>query len=283
VTDANLVLGRLDPDYFLGGSVALHPELAEEAVARVGGEIGLDAIAAALALTRTADENMANAIRLIAVERGLDPRDFSLMAFGGAGPLHGRAVADRLDMRTVLIPPHPGLCSAFGVGIANARVDRARTFSARSWAVDLVRLADAERELRQLAVDELRASVGDVAASIVRRAALEAEHERQYGFALEGEPIELINLRATAYVEDAIAAPSAPPVADHDVQTRAVWFGEAPIEDCPVLMRESLAAGQTVEGPAVIQEPDSTTLVWPADVLRVLDSGVLELTIGGAT
>jgi N-methylhydantoinase A len=216
-------------------------------------------------------------------------------------------------MRTVLIPPHPGLCSAFGVGIANARVDRARTFSARSWAVDLVRLADAERELRQLAVDELRASVGDVAASIVRRAALryegqnfeleveipdhelddggwesllerfEAEHERQYGFALEGEPIELINLRATAYVEDAIAAPSAPPVADHDVQTRAVWFGEAPIEDCPVLMRESLAAGQTVEGPAVIQEPDSTTLVWPADVLRVLDSGVLELTIGGAT
>jgi N-methylhydantoinase A len=292
--------------------VPLHPELARETVARVGSEIGLDPVATALAITRTADENMANAIRLVAVERGLDTRDFALMAFGGAGPLQGRAVADRLDMDTVLVPPHPGLCSAFGVGIATASVDRARTFSARSGSVALDRLATAERTLRREAVDELATSVGKVDAQVIRRAALryegqnfeleveipdqeldaggweallvrfEAEHERHYGFSLPGEPVELINLRATAYVEEATAYPAAPAFVDHEPESRAVWFGDEPVEDCPVLMRESLHPGEVVSGPAVIQEPDSTTLVWPGDSVRVLASGTLELKIGAA-
>jgi N-methylhydantoinase A len=268
-------------------------------------------VATALAITRTADENMANAIRLIAVERGLDTRDFALMAFGGAGPLQGRAVADRLDMDTVLVPPHPGLCSAFGVGIATARVDRARTFSARSGSVDLDRLANAERELREEAVAELTASVGEVEAKVIRLAALRYEgqnfeleveipdqeldaggwqallerfgweHERQYGFSLPGEPVELINLRATAYVEEAPSHPGAPAFVDHEPAARSVWFGDGPVHDCPVLMRESLHPGELIAGPAVIQEPDSTTLVWPGDAVRVLQTGTLELKIGG--
>jgi N-methylhydantoinase A len=310
VTDANLVLGRLDPHYFLGGRVPLYANLAHDAVARVGVEIGLDPVATAIAITRTADENMANAIRLIAVERGLDTRDFALMAFGGAGPLQGRAVADRLDMDTVLVPPHPGLCSAFGVGIATARVDRARTFSARSGSVALDRLASAERELRDEAVAELEASVGRAEANVIRRAALryegqnfeleveipdqelnaggwfallarfESEHERHYGFSLPGEPIELINLRATAQVQDAPAYPAAPAFVDHEPAVRAVWFADDVVDDCPVLMRESLHPGEVLTGPAVIQEPDSTTLVWPGDTVRVLGTGTLELKIG---
>jgi N-methylhydantoinase A len=312
VTDANLLLRRLDPDYFLGGDVPLDADLAEGAIARVGRELGLDPVQTALAVIRTADENMANAIRLIAVERGVDTRDFALMAFGGAGPLQARAVADRLDMRTILIPPHPGLCSAFGVGIANARVDRARTFSARSGSVALDRLARAERDLRREALGELKASVGPAPATIVRRAALryegqnfeleveipeqelddggwealldrfQEEHERHYGFSLPGEPIELINLRVTAFVADAAAQPSAPAPVEREQQSRPVWFGETPVEDCPVILRASLAPGELLDGPAVIQEPDSTTLVWPGDVVRVLNSGILELTIGAA-
>jgi N-methylhydantoinase A/oxoprolinase/acetone carboxylase beta subunit len=108
------------------------------------------------------------------------------------------------------------------------------------------------------------------------------EHERHYGFSLPGEPIELINLRVTAFVADAAAQPSAPAPVEREQRSRPVWFGEAPVEDCPVILRSSLAAGELLDGPAVIQEPDSTTLVWPGDVVRVLDSGILELTIGAA-
>jgi N-methylhydantoinase A len=313
VTDANLVLGRLDPGYFLGGTVPLDAELAAESVARVGAEIDLDKAQAALAITRSADENMANAIRLVAVERGLDPREFALMAFGGAGPLHARAVAERLEMDTVLIPPHPGLCSAFGVAIATARVDRMKTFSARSGAVDLRRLAAAERELRTDAVLELAASVGDDAEPRITRGAamryegqnyeleveipdgelddggwqallerFEVEHERQYGFALPGEPVELINLRATAFLDEGSISSGRPEVHEQPASSRLVHFGDSAAVDCPVVMRDSLEAGRKLNGPMVVQEPDSTTLVWPGDELRVLDSGTLELRIGGA-
>ena len=103
---------------------------------------------AALAVLRTVDENMANAIRLIAVERGLDTRDFALIAFGGAGPLHARAVAERLGMTTVIVPPHPGLCSAFGAAIAEARVDRVQTLFTNSDSLDLAGLAEAIERLR---------------------------------------------------------------------------------------------------------------------------------------
>ena len=137
VTDANIVLGRLNPDHLLGGRMPLDAAAAKEALCRIGGQLGLDEIEAALAVVRTTDENMANAIRLIAVERGIDPRDYVLVAFGGAGPLHAREVAARLDIRTLLIPPHPGLCGAVGAMIAAPRVDRVRTYYARSAHLDI--------------------------------------------------------------------------------------------------------------------------------------------------
>src|SRR5262245_60405743 len=174
---------------------------------------------------------MANAIRLIAVERGLDPRDFALIAFGGAGPLHARAVAERLDIPTVLVPPHPGLCSALGAAIAQARVDRVQTVYARSDAVDLASVSATEHALRESTIADLRRNV-DVDEPEVRRSAdlryagqnyelevplpdgdlaagwpallerFAADHERQYGFSLPGEAIELINVRITALRPD---------------------------------------------------------------------------------
>jgi len=312
VTDANLVLGRLDPDFFLGGAMALDVEAARDALARLGEALSLSAEAAALAVIRTVDENMANAIRLIAVERGLDARDFALIAFGGAGPLHARAVAERLGMTTVIVPPHPGLCSAFGAAIAEARVDRVQTFFTRSEDVDIGALAATLARLRDSAVAELRLSV-EANAPEVRssadlryagqnyelevplpeeafgRGAWEAllrrfaeAHARQYGFDLPGEPVELINLRVTAL------KPEAPREfrdlsmgADRPIVKRPVWFDSAAAIACPVRHRAGLEAGIPLSGPAVIVETDSTTLLHPGDRLELGRAGILRLSLGG--
>jgi N-methylhydantoinase A len=310
LTDANLTLGRLDPGYFLGGAMSLDADAAREAVAGLGNAIGLSAEATALAAVRTADENMANAIRLIAVERGLDPRDFALVAFGGAGPLHARAVAERLDMPTVLVPPHPGLCSALGAAISQARVDRVRTHYVHSARVRIDELARAERRLHDDTIAELRRNV-DADEVDVRRSAdlryagqnyelevplpdgelddegwhallarFEAGHERQYGLRLPGEAIELINLRVTALRPETPVQLSAATGSGAEPTRRDVWFdANSPVE-CPIYRRESLAPGTELEGPAIVEEPDSTTLVFEGDRLVVQGSGVLALTIG---
>ncbi len=312
LTDANLTLGRLDSDYFLGGAMSLDPDAAREALAGLGDALGLSTEAAALAAVRTADENMANAIRLIAVERGLDPRDFALIAFGGAGPLHARAVAERLDMPTVLVPPHPGLCSAFGAAITQARVDRVQTYYVHSSRVRIAELSLAERRLHDDAIAELLRNV-DVDEVQVRRSAdlryagqnyelevplpdgdldderwqallarFEEEHDRQYGFRLPGEAIEMINLRVTALRPEEPVRLAAGGGSEAEPARREVWFhGDGPV-DCPIHRRESLAPGTDLEGPAIIEEPDSTTLVFEGDRLLVHPSGVLVLTIGAA-
>jgi N-methylhydantoinase A len=309
LTDANLTLGRLDAAYFLGGTMALDLEAARGAYASLGEGLGLVPEAAAEAAVRTADENMANAIRLIAVERGIDPRDFALIAFGGAGPLHARAVAERLEIPAVLIPPHPGLCSALGAAIAQARVDRVQTTYARSDAVDLAAVALAERRLRDAAVDELRRNVevdepvlhrsGDLRyagqnyevtvelpdgdldvgwSGLLERFA--AEHERQYGFSLPGEAIELINLRITALRPEPPVPLVAGPQDEVPERSRPVWFDPREPVECRIVRRAALRPGDEIEGPVVIEEPDSTTLVFPGDRLAVHESGVLVLTIG---
>jgi N-methylhydantoinase A len=311
LTDANLTLGRLNASYFLGGAMTLDAGAAAEALGALGGSVGLTAEAAALAAVRTADENMANEIRLIAVERGLDPRDFALIAFGGAGPLHARAVAERLGMPTVVVPPHPGLCSAFGCAITEARVDRAQTCFARSDITDPDRVAAAARRLEERAVADLRRSVS-VDEPLLRRSAdmryagqnyeleillpagdleqgfdelleqFEREHERQYGFRLEGEVIEIINLRVTALRPELpfqLAAPD-PATAPAPAELRWVWFdADGPVE-CPIFRRQELAVATRLVGPAVIEEVDSTTLVFPGDALEIQPAGSLVLAIG---
>ena len=149
VTDANVVLGRLDPDYFLGGEMTLDAARAHEAVAALGATLGLTAVETARAILETAAENMADAIRLMTVERGIDHRDYALIAFGGAGPLHAVDVAAPLEMKKVVVPPHPGLCSALGTLLTDLRVDRARTVNHRSDSADLDVLNGQLRALAQ--------------------------------------------------------------------------------------------------------------------------------------
>ncbi len=258
---------------------------------------------------RTTDENMANAIRLIAVERGIDPRTQALIAFGGAGPVHARSVAERLGIATVLIPPHAGLCAAVGAMIAQARVDRVRTCYARSDQVDIAALAELERELRHEAVADLRRTAADAEPRLERVAAMRYEgqnyelevtladgdldeagwagllrrfeeaHERQFGFALPGEPAELINLRVTATHPEARPALRRPDGDNRRDGERPVWFGARGPTSCPIVPREHLAAGHRLTGPAIIEEIDSTTVVFPGDTVTVDDSGVLALRI----
>ena len=307
LTDANLVLGRLSGDYFLGGRMDLDPEAALDTYARLGERLQLDAREAARAALMIADEEMANAIRLVGVEGGLDPRDFALVAFGGAGPLHARSVAARLGIGTLLIPPAPGLCSAFGALIAPPRVDRVQTYYASSESLDENALFGAVERVSAEAVEALRASVEAPQPIVERFASLRylgqnfelevaigdsdrwpdlrrrfgLEHERQYGFDLPGEPIEVINLRATARRDEAeLPTRSTVEEVSERAGSRSVWIDARSPVECPVVRRSTLSPGSELVGPAVIEESDSTTIVHPGDRVVVDASGALLISLG---
>ena len=136
VTDANLTLGRLNPEFFLGGKMKLDAQRAHAGLASLGSELQLSAVEAAQAVIDMANENMANAIRLVSIERGLDPRDFSMVAFGGAGPLHAGGIVEKMGMTRIVIPLFPGLCSAFGAALADFQVDKVWSTNYRSDSID---------------------------------------------------------------------------------------------------------------------------------------------------
>jgi len=313
LTDSNLMLGRLDPDYFLGGRMRLHPSPAEEAVAALAARVGMAPVECAAAAVEIANENMANEIRLLAVEMGYDVRDFALVAFGGAGPLHGCAVARLLGMPRVLVPPHPGLCSAFGALIADWRVDKVRTSVMSSGAIVPERITAMIDEMTASALEELRAQGfhgrpviyravdmryagqnyerevpipdGEITAALIEALFNQFAqlHETHYGFSLSGEAVELITFRVTA-----LGFPE--PVDPHwetgvgpakPVAVRRLFFRKAGWIDCPVFRRHKLAAGQELPGPALVEEEDSTTLVPPGDHARVLPGGLIMITLGG--
>ncbi len=310
LTDANLVLGRLDADTFLGGRMTLDTDAAIRAFSALGSRLGgMSAQDAALAATRIADESLANAVRLVAVDRGLDPREFAIMAFGGAGPLHACEVARRMDITTVVVPPGPGLCSAFGALVAPARVDRVRTVSVHSsGGVD--RLERADSELQALALADLAASLATGVPRVERFASMryagqnfnldvrlpdlswrdggwsclleefEREHKAKYGFALEGEPIEVIQLRVTARADEPYRPMQRVPGASRPDRHRLVWFTNDQPQDCRIVWRSTLVQGEIIVGPAIIEEEDSTTLVGPDDVAHVDRGDILRIEIG---
>jgi len=309
VTDANLVLGRLDPDTFLGGRLQLDKTRARESLTRLGKRLGLDAVAAAEAVIEISNEGMANTIRRVAVERGVDPRDFELVAFGGAGPLHAAEIAASLGLAGVVVPPHPGLASAFGTLLADRRVDRRWTHYARSDAVDVAAVNAHLDTMERDACDALQAEgfAGEptVERSLSMRyagqnyerevplpegavddtmiaAALNAFHERHhdvYGYSFPGETIELIHANVTALGAGAQPAPRQLPAGllPEPRELREVRFGGIGSHVTAVYRREELPAGASVQGPAVIEELDSTTLVPPGQELHVLENGILRI------
>lgn len=313
VTDANLVLGRLNPGYFLGGKMKLSPALAERAIERLSAGTGQSARQTAQAMLDVVNDNMASTIRLITVEKGIDPRGFALIAFGGAGPLHACSVARELQIPTAIVPLYPGQCSAFGTLIADVRIDRVWTHDYRSDRLDVDALvsafdamvADARqslnrsgfegepviqryislRYLEQNYEEDILLVDGPITEATLRQAydGFHRRHELFYGYSFPEETLELVHFKVTALG----SAPSIQlPTLDEDgvavpTETRPVYLGdpEHPVP-CPVYQRRELKANATLAGPAIIEEEASTTLVEADFTLRVDSYGNLILTQG---
>jgi len=287
VTDANLLLGYLSSENELAGGVALDRDAAERAVQTLAEELGLELIACAEGIIRVANAEMVRALRVITVERGVDPRRYALLAFGGAGPLHAAAIADELGIRTIVCPRASGVLAALGLIVSPRRRDAQRTvlLSGDALNAETVRATveelgdDARRALGEpdaelSAVFELRyrgqafelAIPAGVAPSPDElREAFEAEHEERYGYHDPAQELELVTVRVAATLAGAepdltMAAgdESAPPGPKHT--RRGVLRGE-PLE--LHLFPGAPAPGTQIEGPAVVELPEATLLIPP--------------------
>jgi N-methylhydantoinase A len=310
VTDANLVLGRLDPDYFLGGAMRLDRDRADQAIERdVARPLGLSITDAALGVLKVVDASMAAAIRLATVERGRDPRHFTLVAFGGAGPMHAAAVARLLGIPRVLVPPSPGVLCALGLLVADVRTELSRTAlrstdrttpselaaifadlesRAAEWAsrgglamkqLTLARSIEMRyaRQNHELAVEAGRRLTPTDLARRFHRA-----HRRAFGYASPDEPTELVTFRVAVTLP--VARPAivaSPEPGDASRGSRPVYFESTKgFVETPVLERVRLAPGYSIIGPAVIEQIDCTTVVEPGQTTAVDAHGNLVIAIG---
>lgn len=306
MTDANLVLGRIGAQSFLGGEMRLDEAAARIAIeARVAtplgfsGEAGLEETAQGILALGAM--TMAGAIKQVTIERGLDPRDFTLFAFGGGGPLHAAQIARELNIPWVIIPPEPGIFSALGMILADARVDETRTFlrdlapesladiEAVFTAMEEHMRSQLDRELAspQITFDRqadmrfhgqrhtLRTPLGAASDLGSFRRAFEANYERKYGHVEANAPIEFVSLVLTGYAQmERPKLEGLRPVTDGaDVPPaakRPVYFGDALSRvETPVLRRGRLPIGYRAAGPAVIEEYGSTTIVGPGDTFEI--------------
>jgi N-methylhydantoinase A len=294
VTDANLHLGYLEDGAQLGGEVTLRAPRAERALAQTGSDLGLDALDTALGVIRVANAEMVRALRVISVERGLDPRDFALVAFGGAGGMHACALAEELDMGTVLVPKAGGVLSALGLAISDLRRDDVRPWHADLGAVDPDELDGAFAQLERAAGAELdsprfrrRADVryrrqsfeltvdADDLDALAER--FHAAHEQRYGYRVEEEAIELVNLRLITTV-----AVDKPPLREDAVdeaspagRRRANFDGDWTEVD--VHERAALGRDSRVVGPAIVEFAEATCVVRPGWEGAVDEAGTLVL------
>ncbi len=300
VTDANLLLGRVSAANFLGGRMRLDREAAWDAAARLGQKLGLEPLEVAEGVIRVANARMEQAIRVISIERGFDPRAFTLVPFGGAGPMHALEMAAALHIPRVLIPRYPGVLSALGLTLADLVKDYSRTVM---WAMDDVRAEDLAQGFAPL-LDQARADLraegfGDEAIRLERAldlrykgqsfeltvplaaydpaAAVHAfykAHRRRYGYAREGEPVQLVNLRVTARgLRPAPPMPRYSPASSSDpasaqVGRTALRF-QGQTYDAGIYQRARLQPGHRLAGPALIVQEDATTVAPPGWIGRV--------------
>jgi N-methylhydantoinase A len=307
VTDANLFLGRLDPGYFLGGRITLDTEACERALHGVASDLGLEDTAFAEGVLAIVNANMADAMRTITVKQGIDPRDFSLVAFGGAGAMHAVWLARELEIRDVVIPWSPGTFSAWGMLQTDIRTDVARTFyravSETGAGAVLSTFQELEDEGTMLLVEQgvdaaaiyfLRSTdmryVGqEYAVNVpvgadVDLAALEETfhdaHRVRYGHATPSAPTEFVSLRVAAMGRiDADSIGYNPPEgsAAPSADRRAVVFDGAPVVT-PVVLRSRLRPGDSFDGAIIVEDETATTVVPPGCVTTVDEFGNLVIT-----
>jgi N-methylhydantoinase A len=312
VTDANLVLGRLDPNYFAGGEIKLDKAAAYEAIERECAEpLEMDVLRAAMGIVEIANATMVQAMRLVSIQRGHDPREFALVATGGAGPLHANALANELGIPMVIVPPSPGVASALGMLVSDLRWDFRAT---KLEALADTRLEEIEEAFTALekealalfskeGVEEKNASlerfaemryVGQswklrVPLPVVPLSANEREqikmsfdelHGQTYGYSVATEPVEIVNIGLTAIGRldkpqlEHVVGKKRPGHAR--AASREVYFKELDgLSDCEVFDRYVLEAGERIDGPAIIEETDSTIVVCPGYQADVEDRGTV--------
>jgi N-methylhydantoinase A len=294
-TDANLLLGRVGPE-LVGGAMALDRDAAERAVETVADPLGLSTEEAARAIVQVANANMADAVRLISIRRGYDPRDFALVAFGGAGPLHGAALARELAIPTVLVPPNPGVTSAMGCMLVDVQHDITRMYLHGAAEADPAVVEEAYEELMEEGRERLAregvapehmsferfmdmryqgqwrsmsvpvdAPLSSIDAAVQR---FHEEHGREHNYRRDDAPVEIYRLSLRA-----IGVTPKPELAQHALDGavpprpaawRDVLFDENPEAlSTPVHRRDDLPAGAVLEGPAIVDQLDSTTVVPP--------------------
>lgn len=314
VTDANVVLGRLPSGSLLDGRMAIRRELAEAAIDRLAEALGMSREDTALGIVQVACAVIVKAIRAISVERGHDPSDFALFAFGGAGPLHANDVARDLGIRRIFIPPNPGiLCAegllgsdlvadlvqpslaAFGAEAPDV-LNSARTglrqraeawFNAEAiapadqriaWSVDL-RYAGQNFEL-PIAFTDARF---DAEAAAAMRRDFDAAHEHAYGFAQPDEPVEIVGMRVklTGVLEKPPLPKAATATSAKPLGARPIAFAKDDWRETPIFRRDDLGAGQDLVGPAVIEQMDSMVLLFPGDLASTDDWGNLVIDLAG--
>jgi N-methylhydantoinase A len=304
ITDCNLVLGYLSADNFLGGRMQLDADKARQAIgARIAKPLGLDVAAAAEGIIRIIDVKMEEAIKAISTMRGHDLRDFHLLAFGGAGPLHAGRIARGLGMAGIVVPLYPGVYSAIGLLMSDVKHDYVQSRLAQISSVDPTDVnamfdrltAQARQELHDdgFAEDRIRVQrgldlryagqgyemtlavgaalrAGDLAELRLR---FDAQHKAMFGHSAPEEPVEIVSYRVRGVglvpaVEMPRFAPTGAALAAALRETRRVRFDGAEL-DCPVYQREKIDVGATVAGPAILDQFDATTVLCPGQVARV--------------
>ena len=319
VTDANLVLGRLEPSDFLGGDMGLDAAASNSVITLLAGELGIDRLEAAEGILTILNSNMANAIRSRTVQKGIDPRKFSLVAMGGAGPLHGAEVATMLQIPEVIVPLYPGITSAMGLLTADLKYDAIRTQFQVSLTCDLNRItADfkaMEAELMARFSDDgiepsqvtfnrsgdlryvgqgyelqVPISEGVVGASAMSTvwAKFHDIHAAEYGHAFSNSPIEVVNLRVTA-VGNLPKLEQMPPRKGGSLDAALLYKRNSVFRESGVLKtfetsvyrRDTMPIGTPFEGPAILLQKDSATVVPPRATACVHVSGSIIITLEG--
>ncbi|GBC69595.1 Acetophenone carboxylase gamma subunit [archaeon HR01] len=313
LTDANVVTGRLNPNMFLGGRMKIYPELGEKAIAeKIGKPLGLSTMEAAEGIIKVAVTNMANAVRLISIARGYDPRDFTLVAFGGSGPLHAAMVARELGIPRIAIPPWPGITSAYGTLTMDVRHDILQTFiktlsnltpkdleeifsSMEKSMFDILRgegFKDEKIKIRRaldmryfgqwrsltIPVDKPVGQLNEIAERF------HSEHEREYAYKDPANEIEVYACRLAGIgVIDKVRLPTIPRGVDSSEAfkgSRKVFF-QGDTVDFKIYDRWKLKAGSRIAGPAIVEQMDTTTLI-PEDFNAWVDSnGIIFFEVKG--
>lgn len=313
ITDANLILGRLNPDNFLGGDITLNTDAAKHAIYETCAQpLGLSLDQAAHGIIEIANAAMVNAVRLVSVQRGFDPRDFVLVAFGGAGPVHANRIADELEVPTLMIPMSPGIFSATGLLVTDLKHDFSVTMIQLEEDLDVMAVEQAFTRMVDMGVDaltkestspdqmhfkrttdmryfgqsfELTIPVpGETLSEKVLSDVLQTfhrEHKRAYGFAAPDEPVEFVNFHVTAIGDISKPTLTRLEYSEQNPGTaltgnRSVYFEEVGGRNySPIYDRHMLSRGNEIPGPAIVEERDSTTVIHPGYTAQVDDYGNL--------